>query len=145
MEADKPKQSEAVAPMNGRVFIKFASVVALLALALAVPAAAQTSPAQTIYGNPAGDVLGNVNTGGGNDVIPAPTGDEGAPAGQDNENVPVSAPRRESGGDTVPAAPSAGGSLPFTGMEAGLVALAGLALLGTGLAVRRATRGAAAA
>ena len=33
-----------------------------------------------------------------------------------------------------------GDNLPFTGLEVGLVVLAGAAVLGTGLAIRRATR-----
>ncbi len=42
-----------------------------------------------------------------------------------------------SGGETVSAD---GGSLPFTGLELSLIALAGVGLLGAGIAVRRATR-----
>jgi hypothetical protein len=36
---------------------------------------------------------------------------------------------------------SGGGSLPFTGLEVGLMALAGAGLLATGFAVRRVSRG----
>jgi hypothetical protein len=125
--------------MSGRVITKFATLVALFSFVFAGAAFAADTPTQTVYGNPAGDVLGNVNTGGENDVIPPPSGG-GAPETDDEDNVPTAAPNRERGGDTVPAAPSAGGDLPFTGFEAALVAMAGLALLGTGLAVRRATR-----
>jgi hypothetical protein len=35
---------------------------------------------------------------------------------------------------------SSGGSLPFTGLDVGLIALAGVALVGMGLLVRRSTR-----
>ena len=39
-----------------------------------------------------------------------------------------------------PATTSSSGSLPFTGLEAGLIAAAGLGLAGTGVALRRAAR-----
>lgn len=44
-----------------------------------------------------------------------------------------------SGGETVLAAEtsSSGSSLPFTGLDVGLIALAGIALVGTGMVVRR--------
>lgn len=44
--------------------------------------------------------------------------------------------------DTADAAPTAtsNSSLPFTGLEAGLIAAAGLGLAGTGVALRRAAR-----
>lgn len=44
--------------------------------------------------------------------------------------------------DTVEAtpAPAAPSNLPFTGLEAGLIAAAGLGLAGTGVALRRAAR-----
>jgi hypothetical protein len=46
-----------------------------------------------------------------------------------------------SAADCATATPTvASGSLPFTGFQAGLVALAGIALLGAGLAMRRVTR-----
>lgn len=127
--------------MRSRGISKFVVLSALLTLAFAGAAFAQTAPTQQVYGNPAGDVLGNVTTGGQDDVIPPPGGGT-APA--DDDEVPVTTPRRESGVDETPV-PSAGGDLPFTGFEAALVAMAGLALLGTGLAVRRATRPGAAA
>lgn len=45
------------------------------------------------------------------------------------------------GGETVLAADSSSsGSLPFTGLDVGLIALAGVALAGTGLVVRRVSR-----
>jgi hypothetical protein len=91
--------------------------------------AQSASPAQAVY-NPKGEVLNVVNGGGPADVVP------GGAAGQGNAS-PVPAVR-ESGGTTPVAAPA--GSLPFTGFQAGLVALAGLALLGTGVAMRRVSR-----
>jgi hypothetical protein len=90
----------------------------LFALAMAATASAQSSPAQTVY-NPNGDVL-NVVSGGGS----SPSTESGAPA------------QTEAG--TTAAATS--GSLPFTGFQAGLVAVAGVALVGTGFAMRRIAR-----
>jgi hypothetical protein len=43
------------------------------------------------------------------------------------------------GGDNAAAAADTGGSLPFTGLELVLVAIAGAGLLGVGYAVRRAS------
>jgi hypothetical protein len=106
-------------------------LAALCALAVAGSAFAQSaSPAQDVY-NPKGEVLNVVNGGGPADIVP------GAAAGQGNAK-PAPSVRRESGGSTPVAAPA--GSLPFTGFQAGLVALAGLALLGTGVAMRRVSR-----
>lgn len=54
-----------------------------------------------------------------------------------------SQPSNDSGSaPTANASPTAstGSSLPFTGLEAGLIAAAGLGLAGTGLALRRAAR-----
>jgi hypothetical protein len=44
------------------------------------------------------------------------------------------------GGSAVVAANDSGGSLPFTGFELGIAAALGVALAGTGVALRRATR-----
>jgi hypothetical protein len=57
---------------------------------------------------------------------------------QDTTDSGSSAP--DSGTPTATATPAATGSssLPFTGLEAGLIAAAGLGLLGTGYALRRA-------
>ena len=108
--------------MSGRVITKFATLVALFSFVFAGAAFAADSPTQNVYGNPAGDVLGNVNTGGENDVIPPPTGG-GAPETDDEDNIPTGGPNRERGGDTVPAAPSASGDLPFTGLALWLLVL----------------------
>ena len=45
----------------------------------------------------------------------------------------------QQGGGGDAAAADTGGSLPFTGLELGLVAIAGAGLLGVGYAVRRAS------
>jgi hypothetical protein len=88
----------------------------LLALVMATTASAQSTPAQDVY-NPNGDVLNVVSGGGG-----SPSSGAGAPA------------------QTEAGTAASSGSLPFTGFEAGLVAVAGVALLGTGFAMRRIAR-----
>ena len=114
-------------------------LAALLALGVAGNAAAQTQvkqdPATLVY-NPTGQVLNVVNGGGPADIVPGPG------AGGEGDSEPNPTPtRREGGSDApTPVATTPGGSLPFTGFEAGLVALAGLALLGTGFAMRRMSR-----
>jgi hypothetical protein len=122
--------------MTGRVFIRIPALAAVLILAFAVPAVAQTSPTADAYGGQQGEVLGNFNGGGQDDVIPPPA--EAAPGGGAAPATPA-VPRVENGVD-VPTPSVTEGSLPFTGFEAGLVALAGLALVGTGFAMRRASR-----
>jgi hypothetical protein len=126
--------------MSGRGFTSFTALVAILVLAMAVPVFAQTSPAANAYGGQQGEVLGNFNGGGQDDVIPPPA--ETAPSGggqQPDTPQPTNAVPTERGVDT-PTPSVSSGDLPFTGFEAGLVALAGLALLGTGFAMRRGTR-----
>jgi hypothetical protein len=100
------------------------------ALMLAAPASAQTSPVTQVYGGDQGEVLGSFN--GGGDEIPPPTESE-----EGGGTVPGDTTRTERGGG---APQVAAGSLPFTGFEAGLIALLGLSLLAGGLAMRRATR-----
>lgn len=51
------------------------------------------------------------------------------PGTRENEPTPPSAPAQQQEGD-----------LPFTGLDLGIVALMGAALLGTGLVLRRTTR-----
>ena len=125
--------------MSGRVFTRITSLVAVLSLVLALPAFAQTSPTTSAYGGQQGEVLGNFNGGGQGDVIPPPA----APTGPAGDEVPAPTDRTpiERGVDAPTPTPTvATGELPFTGLEAGLVALFGLALLGTGFAMRRASR-----
>ena len=108
------------------------TLAAVFALSLGATASAQTSPAQTVY-NPTTEVLNVVNGGGPADVVPGP----GA-GGEGNANPTPT--RRESGGDAPTPVATTPGDLPFTGFEAGLVALAGLALVGAGFAMRRMSR-----
>src|SRR4051812_18323291 len=106
-----------MAPMTGRVFLLITALAITAALMVGGTAFAQSSPASAVYGN--SEVLGTVNGGGPADVVPAPgtSGGGGGPAS------PVPNVSRESGGS--PPVATAKGSLPFTGFQAGLVALAG--------------------
>src|SRR4051794_23918844 len=118
--------------MRGRVLSLVSTLAVLASLLVAGPVFAQSSPAQDVYGN--GGVLGVVNGGGPADIVPGPGTSNGG-----GGNAPTPTVVRESGGNT-PAPAATTGSLPFTGFQAGLVALLGLGLLGGGLAMRRATR-----
>jgi hypothetical protein len=109
--------------MTGRAFIKL-SLSAVVALLVMASSAFAQSPADTVY-NPKGEVL-NVVQGGGQ-----------GPSGTAGEGSTTPAAQVEAGA-TSPTTTE--GSLPFTGFQAGLVALAGLALVGTGVAMRRVAR-----
>jgi hypothetical protein len=125
--------------MSGRAFIRTPALVALLVFAFAAPAAAQTSPTTDAYGGTQSDVLGTFQGGGQDDVVPGP----GAPATDEAPTPPKNTVPVERGDTPPPATPSvATGELPFTGFEAGLVALFGALLLGSGFAMRRASRSA---
>ena len=120
--------------MNSRVFTFTSLLAVVIAMLATTSAVAQTSPAQDVY-NPRGEVL-DVVQGGGSDTAPA-----GGSENNNNNTPPTQPVSRESGADapaTTPAVSS--GELPFTGFEAGLVAVAGLALLGAGVAMRRVAR-----
>jgi hypothetical protein len=116
---------------TGRVTTIVCMLAVLFALSAGSTAFAQSTPAQSVY-NPAGEVLGVTQGGGPADVVPSPGTANGTGTSPSTPSV-----TRETGAGT-PATST--GSLPFTGFEAGLVALAGLALLGTGLAMRRVSR-----
>lgn len=121
--------------MQGRVITSLLAVA--LALVLAVPAVAQTSPTTNAYGGAQGVLPETLSGGGSGDVIPPPsTPDEGVEEATGGD-APKTTVKTERGGG-APATTT--GSLPFTGFETGLVGLAGLLLLGTGLAIRRASR-----
>lgn len=114
-----------------------AGVVALVAF---VPSTAMAqSPAGAGYDEtnvvnqlPNGEVLGATSGGGGANVSP------------DTGSTDTPTTTRESGAgapaDETTATQAASGSLPFTGADAGLVALMGLVLLGTGVVLRRNSR-----
>ena len=103
--------------------IALLGAVAALMSAGAPAALAQTSSQEGYDGEaPVGQVQGIApQQAGGN-------GDVGSPAST------------VTGGVASQTASSDSGALPFTGWDAGIVLALGLALAGTGLAVRRATR-----
>ena len=119
--------------MTGRNPLRISALAAILSLAVALPAFAQTSATTDAYGGKQGEVLGIVNTGGQDDIVPPPA----APA---TDKVPPTRPVERGTPPTPPAPPVAKGELPFTGFEAGLVGLFGALLLGGGFAMRRASR-----
>jgi hypothetical protein len=136
--------------MKSRVF----TIISLLALAVAMMAAtsayAQSSPAQDVY-NPNGEVL-DVVQGGGTDTTTTPGGGTvpQVTATPTARTVCSTADGRDAAGNAVSYGSSAdcatatpvvsSNELPFTGFQAGLVALAGALLLGTGFAMRRVAR-----
>jgi hypothetical protein len=100
--------------MRTRMCIIASVLVAALSVP-AVPAIAKTSPTQDAYGQVIAEV-----------VTPSKKAPEPTQQTQAQQNAPVAA------------APTQGG-LPFTGLQVTLVLLAGAALLGVGVALRRAT------
>jgi hypothetical protein len=103
--------------------------VLIALLAAAAPAAAQDS-VRDGYGGRAGDVLGEVGT-----VEENAGGNQPSQASSPSAATPASAP-------TAAAAPAQLNerTLPFTGADIALLATGGLALLGMGVAMRRAAR-----
>lgn len=130
--AATPSNQEAMAPMKSRVFTFTCLLALLVAMAASTSAFAQSSPGQSVY-NPSGEVLDFVQ-GGGSDTGPS-GGQNNASGGHSNG---ATAPVTQEKGTSPSAAPAVtSGQLPFTGFQAGLVALAGVALLGAGVAMRR--------
>ena len=120
--------------MKSRIF-SFTSLIALLVAMMAAPSAmAQTTPAQDVY-NPNGEVL-DVVEGGGGKTSGGETSVCAEADGQDGDGNTVAYGSEEdcSGAAATPTVSE--GELPFTGFEAGMVGLAGLALLGGGFAMR---------
>jgi LPXTG-motif cell wall-anchored protein len=103
-------------------------LLAALLLALALPTAALAQGAgDEQYQDPFGDEQSQPTPTA--TPTPAPTQAPATPS--QSVAAPAATP--------VPAAaPSSGRQLPYTGADAGLLALAGAALLGAGLALRRA-------
>lgn len=87
-------------------------VVVALALLAVAPAAFGASAVTDGYGGEGGGVLGAVNSGGGNGTPPA----------------------------QVQVVESSDGSLPFTGLDIGLLALGGGVLVAVGFGLRRIAR-----
>ena len=104
--------------------IRFIGLMLIAMLVLAAPASAQTGDA---YGGEAGIEQVSGSTGGGGGGGGSPEVTPSSNSGSNGATQTVSSSDR-------------GGSLPFTGFQAGLVALFGLGLVGTGLAVRRVSR-----
>ncbi len=99
------------------------SMLIMLLVALSAPVAlAQTSPAQQGYDRELG-VIGEI------EQVQPP---------EETDDVPAATPTPPTAPAPQPAAEE--GNLPFTGLEIGLVALMGAALLGTGFALRRVSR-----
>ena len=88
-------------------------------LALAGPALAQDNPTESGYGGVLGEEVSNSDDGGGGGTSNCCPPEE-----------PVVVSQGSNGGD----------SLPFTGFELGLVALAGFGLVTLGFVMRRSTR-----
>lgn len=101
--------------MRTRTYIIASALVGVLALAS--PAVAQQSPTQDAYGGVIAEV-----------VTPS------------KPTTPKPPAQQQAVQQSAPAAAQPSGALPFTGMQATLVLLAGAALLGGGFALRRATR-----
>lgn len=91
-----------------------------LGLTAATPAYAQTA-VNDAYGGQQGEVLGTVNSGGGGGNGPT---SESAPAPQ----------------QVAAATTTSGSSLPFTGLDVGLLVLGGIVLVGVGVGLRRFAR-----
>jgi hypothetical protein len=104
-----------------KIRITIAIVAALSALVL--PTAALANSGQQGYGGPNSAVAG-INSGGGGN---GPT--SSAPSPVVEEAPAVAAAAVESSGST----------LPFTGLDVGYLAAAGIVLLGLGFLLRRAT------
>ena len=136
--------------MKSRVFTIISLLALVVAMTAAASASAQSSPAQDVY-NPNGEVL-DVVQGGGTDTAKTPGGGTvpdvtATPAAvcstADGRDAAGNAVGYGSSADCATATPSVSSNeLPFTGFQAGLVALAGALLLGTGFAMRRVARSA---
>jgi hypothetical protein len=143
--AATPGNQEAQSPMKSRVF----TITSLLALMIALCAASVAS-AQTQNITPGGDVYvkdfvqgdGNTNVRDTEETCKSRGGvDENGNSCDDvvadcDNGATVDAVT----GQPCTTATVSEGDLPFTGFEAGIVALAGLALLGAGFGMRRMTR-----
>lgn len=113
---------------------RLATLAALLSLSLAVPAYAEDSSVDG-YGGPGGNVQDTIGGGGGDKNAGGGPGDVvgGAPGGGQGESIPVNDVTAAGENDEA-------GSLPFTGLDLGLLAAAGALLLGLGIGMRRLTR-----
>lgn len=126
-----------------------ATGAALLLVALPVSASAQDTSTANAGGSfvvgsgQKGDGVGSSGTATGGSAHSQPATSSGLKAGEPTGDQYLDTVTRISTSTSpTPAPPSAGGGLPFTGFDVGIVALVGAALLGLGLTIRRVgTRG----
>jgi hypothetical protein len=133
--AEEIKENIVVTRIAHRVFsIRAAVLVAVIAAALLVPAAASAQSCAQAGNDPTASqycTVAGVHAGG-ND-----TSNDGAAGG---EVQPVAEVSPAADAAVVPIeATSESGSLPFTGLDVGILALVAVALAGTGLLLRRLT------
>jgi hypothetical protein len=114
---------------------KTAVIIAVACLTLALPSAALAiSPTQDAYGGVAGQQDHGGNSGdNGNKPAQESNSPESEVLGATAESAPVAAV------ETV-ATPESSSSLPFTGLEVGIIALVGVFLIGGGAVLYRVTR-----
>lgn len=104
---------------------RLALIMAVVAVALTATAPAYgQSAVGDAYGGNGGEILGAVSEGGGG----------GGNGGETSTPVSTPAPAQ------VQVASTEGGSLPFTGLDLGLLALGGVVLVGVGVGLRRFAR-----
>ncbi len=113
-----------------RFVISIASVCFVLAF-VAGPAQAADTPTSDAYSGVAGQV------GSGGD---SPEQSETAAAEDEGAAAPIETSETEPVADTSEVETSESGTLPFTGFQAGFLALVAVALLGFGVVLRRRTR-----
>jgi hypothetical protein len=109
---------------------RLASFLAVVAVALAAasPAFAQ-SATRDAYGSSGTGVLGAVSNGGGSNG----GGSGGGVSPSTASSTPVATPQQV-------VAASSGSSLPFTGLDVGLLVAGGIVLVGVGIGLRRFAR-----
>ena len=108
-------------------------LLSLALLAVAAPAASAQDPSTRGY-DADSQILGEV--GEVEESAPAPE----QPVGQPTPQKQPTQAAKPAATPAAASAPDESGSLPFTGLEVGIVALMGALLLGTGVAVRRVSR-----
>ena len=101
----------------GTTYKTLVAAIAAFSLATAAPAFAEDSSLQG-YGGPGSDVLSQIQQPSGNSAT-------------------QSAPVQNRAGESAKAS---SGTLPFTGLDLGLLGFAGAGLLGLGIGMRRLTR-----
>ena len=102
------------ANMHGRGTLAVAALICAIVMALGAPSALAQGPTQQGYDET--NILGNIQSEGTPPKRPPPPSTNQA------------TPKREEE------------SLPFTGLDLGVLALMGVVLLGTGVAIKRTTR-----